>query len=252
MWCGLSAWLSLATVSFAIPETEMAGSALRYRGGIHNAFGQRALKPKQLQALLKSLRQHSGWAQLDFDAHGFLICPDASQFTAGSAAARKLLLAALDAPVAFDLESHLYTANVAFARLGAPAMFRSMASGRQIKVFSLQLDFADFAALRGHDEVLAAFDIGFVFMHELAHGVWGLRDALNEADTLGECERYINQIRRELNLPERQHYAARARQTGVSYIGGIGHYAELLFQRKDTRKLTHYYLQWDAHRVGRA
>ncbi|NOT63648.1 MAG: hypothetical protein HOP19_25835 [Acidobacteria bacterium] len=251
VWCGLSTWLSLALWSFAVTETEMAASSLRYRGGVHNAFSKRALKPKQLQTLLKSLRAHSGWPQLDFDADGFLVCPDEAQFNSGSAAARKLLSAAMDAPMAFDLESHTNTANVAFARLDVPAHFRSMASGRQINVYPVQFDFADFAALRGETEVVAAFDIGLVFMHELAHGVWSLRDALSDADALGECERYINQIRRELNLPERQHYAARTRSSGVSVAGGVAHYAELLFRRNDARKPAHYYLQWDAQRVGR-
>ncbi len=256
--CGLSTWLSLTTQLAASTETATAASALRYRGGVHNAFGKHALKPKQLQTLLKSLRAHTGWQQLDFDEDGFLTCPneskDESQFTGGSAAARTLVSAALDALTAFDLESHSNTASVAFARLAVPVHFRSLASSRQIDVFPVQLDFADFVALRGEAEVLAAFDIGLVFMHELAHGVWNLRDAHSATDVLGDCERYINQIRRELGLPERQHYAARTRQNGVSFGGGIAHYAELMFTRSNTkgdaRKPTYFYLQWDAQRVG--
>ncbi len=243
--CGIATWLSLATQLYAT-ETEPAASALRYRGGIHNAFGKHALKPKQLRALLKSLRAQTGWQQLDFDEGGFLVCLDEWSFTDGSASARKLVSAAMDAPMAFDLESHANTASVAFARLAVPVFYRSMASGHQINVYPLQLDFADFVTLRGDAEVIAAFDIGFVFMHELAHGVWGLRDAHNKADALGDCERYVNQIRRELGLPERQHYAARTRQSGMSVGGGIAHFAELLF----TRKQTNFYLEWDAQRVG--
>lgn len=250
--CGLSAWLGLATHSFAVTEAEAASSPLRYRGGVHNAFGKRALKPKQLQALLKSLRAQTGWQQLDFDENGFLTCPDESQFAGGSATARELLSAAMDGPMAFDLESHMNAASVAFARLAVPVQFRSLASARQINVFPVELDFADFVSLRGDAEVLAAFDIGLVFMHELAHGVWGLRDAVNGPDVLGDCERYVNQIRRELSLPERQHYAARTRQNGMNFAGGITHFAELLFTRKDTRRVANYYLQWDAQRVGRA
>ena len=256
--CGIATWatwLSLATQLYAT-ETEPAVSTLRYRGGIHNAFGKHALKPKQLRALLKSLRAQTGWRQLDFDEDGFLTCLDESQFAEGSAAARKLVSAALspvgDAPMAFDLESHANASGVTFARLAVPMHFRSMASARQINVFPLQIDFADFVTLRGDAEVLAAFDIGFVFMHELAHGVWGLRDAHNETDALGDCERYVNQIRRELGLPERQHYVARTRQSGVSFAGGVAHYAELLFKRKDARKETNYYLQWDVQRVGQS
>ena len=247
--CGLSTWLSLVTQLTASTETEAAASsALRYRGGVHNAFGKRALKPKQLQVLLESLRTHTGWHQLDFDEDGFLICADEWRFAGGSAAARKLVSAAMDAPIAFDLESHANTADVAFARLAVPMHFRSMASEREINVYPMQLDFADFVTLRGDAEVIAAFDLGFVFMHELAHGVWGLRDAHNEADALGDCERYVNQIRRERGLPERQHYMARTRQSGVSFAGGIAHYAELLF----TRKKANYYLQWEVQRVGRS
>jgi hypothetical protein len=129
-----------------------------------------------------------------------------------------------------------------------------MTLSRQIDVLPVQLDFADFVSLRGDTEVLAAFDTGFVLLHELAHGVWGLRDAPNNADPLGACETYINQIRRELRLPERQHYAARLRQQGVSVGGGISHYAELVFTHSNAkgneRKQTIFYLQWDAQRVG--
>jgi hypothetical protein len=253
--CGVTTWLSLAAQLYAITEAEAIASGLRYRGGVHNAFGKHALKPKQLQTLLKSLRTQTGWQQLEFDQEGFLTCPEETQFAGGSAAARKLVSAAMDAAIAFDLESHTNTANVAFARLAVPVHFRSMASSRQIDVFPVQLDFADFISLRGDTEVLAAFDIGFVFLHELAHGVWGLRDAPNNTDPLGACEAYINQIRRELQLPERQHYAARVRQQGVSAGGGISHFAELLFTRPnandETRKTTKFYLQWDAQRVGR-
>jgi hypothetical protein len=251
LFIGLSFVVSLAVPLYAITETEALASGLRYRGGVRNAFDPRALKPKQLQTLLTSLRAHTGWRQLHFDADGFLTCPDETQFFGGSAAARQLLAAALDAPSAFDLENHANRAEVSFAKLDVPIRFRSMASDRQINVYPVHLDFADFTNLRGDKAVVAAFDIGLVLLHELAHGVWGLTDARSEADALGTCERYINQIRRELNLPERQHYSARSHQTGVSMAGGVTHYAELLFMRNDSSKPQPYYLQWDIQRVGR-
>ncbi|MGH9836443.1 MAG: hypothetical protein ACREBD_28755 [Blastocatellia bacterium] len=117
----------------------------------------------------------------------------------------------------------------------------------------MQLDFSDFAELRGEQEALAAFDLGFAILHELVHGVLGLRDAVGETKELGECDELINQMRRELNLPERQGYSART-QTVLSSPVGATSRAELVFARERAQSgragTEWFYLRWEAKRVA--
>jgi hypothetical protein len=231
-----------------------ANIPLRYVGGVRNGFEKKALNQKQQQTVLKSLRAHTGWQQLDFDENGFLICPQREVFNGGAAAARKLLEAALNSAFAFELESHPNVKAIAFARLAGAVHYESRATGATIEVFPLELDFADFNKLNGDAATLAAFDIGIIVLHELAHAVWQLKDARARDEEPGECEDYINEIRRELGMPERQSYFARLRTNSTGYPGGNHQLAELTFAR---RRLSHgklkqayAYLQWDAQTVG--
>jgi hypothetical protein len=239
---------------FLTTSVTAAGNALRYVGGVRNGFDKKALNEKQRQAMLKSLRAHTGWQQLDFDENGFLACPQHNAFNGGSAAARKLLGAALSSAFAFELESHDNVKAVAFARLAEAVHYESRASGATIEVFPLQLDFADFNKLRGDAATLAAFDLGIVVLHELAHAVWQLKDARARDEEPGECEDYINEIRRELGMPERQTYFARLRTNSTGYMGGNYRLAELIFARRQVTpgkvKADYGYLQWDAQAVG--
>jgi hypothetical protein len=112
-----------------------------------------------------------------------------------------------------------------------------------------QLDFADFAMLRGEHEALMDFDIGFAILHELSHGVLGLKDDIARR-RLGECDGRINLIRRHLGLPERRYYSPAIRSTPDPLVGD----AELIFalvSRKDGREKTKvFYLMWDTKSVG--
>jgi hypothetical protein len=123
-------------------------------------------------------------------------------------------------------------------------------------VHPLEVDFTDFAHLRGDREVIAAFDLGFCVLHELVHAVLDLRDAGEERAGPGNCEDYINRIRRELRLPERQHYFARLRDVAPFPQGGTVKRAELMFARangQDGRtKIERFYLNWEAQQVGRS
>jgi hypothetical protein len=53
---------------------------------------------------------------------------------------------------------------------------------------------------------VTAFDPAITPLHELAHGVLHMQDAISASDPLGDCERYINKIRREMGQAERQNY----------------------------------------------
>lgn len=226
--------------------------ASRYQTGVRNS-AERPLKTDQLFSLLENLRQKSGFQEMHFDQHGFLRLGDRSKIVGGSAAARELLVAAVDRARAIDLENHNRTSQIAFARLATPVSYTSRGNGARVEVYPIQIDFSDFAHLRGDKKVVEAFDPGFVVLHELGHAALGLSDALVNGRGPGECEEFINRIRRDLGVPERQTYAAQihARRTFASQPSSPQ--AELLFAnsmggvKTNAQMLS---LNWDARRVG--
>ncbi|MEP7272230.1 MAG: hypothetical protein ABI882_12065 [Acidobacteriota bacterium] len=251
-WCSIALTLML----FAPAVLALGSDPLRYRGGVRTS-PTRGLGKKQLNAVLKTLRQKTGLMGLDFDGDGFLQLGDQTQITGGSTTARELLSAAIDGDTAFDLETHERSRIVAFARLASPIRFQSQKTSAEIDVLPVEIDFSDFDRLRGDRQVIASFDLGMVLLHELAHGVLGLRDAPGTSDGLGECEAHINQIRRELNLPERQSYMARVADRQSSNSGAVSPHAELLFSRatvpSDSQGRTKrelFVLFWEVASVG--
>jgi hypothetical protein len=227
---------------------------MRYRSGLRNSPDDKKLKPEQLDTVLESLREKSGFLEMHFDEDGFLILGDRTRVAGGSATARNLISAAVDGEISIDLECHNYSSIVAFARSATPTIYRSQATGKTIEVHPIELDFSDFSKLRGDKRVLSSFDVGFIILHELGHAVLKLHDAMGDSGGLGECEEYINHIRRELNLPERQHYAARLKRGIVSISRKTIAEAELTFaQRGDAEggvKAQSYSLKWEADLVG--
>jgi hypothetical protein len=235
--------------AFLATTRHAAGDPFRYHGGFRNSPDAKKLNDKQLDSVIKSLRDKSGFLEIGFDENGFLTLGDRSKFAGGSTTARELLSATVETNSAVDLEAHNNSPVVAFARLAKPTIYHSRATGRSIDVYPIEIDFSDFSKLRGDKKVLAAFDIGFVILHELGHAVLGLRDALNESQGVGECEEYINRIRRELNLPERQNYIARTHLSLISTSLKSIQRAELFFTDSGdkARKLA---LSWEAPLVG--
>lgn len=231
-----------------------AANTMRYRAGIRNSPSEHKLKSKQLETVLKSLRDKTGFLDLGFDENGFLRIGDKTQFIGGSATARALLASALTLPHSIDLESHNFSSEIAFARLAKSVVYQSKMTGETINVYPIELDFSDFIKLRGNRKVLEAFDVGFVILHELGHAVLGLRDSVDTYDSPGECEEYVNLIRRELNLPERKNYIARTYKSSASISNNSVEYAELTFIHPGENALgskpKKLYLSWDAHLVG--
>jgi hypothetical protein len=110
----------------------------------------------------------------------------------------------------------------------------------------LQLDFADFNCLSGAREAKASFDIGIALLHELAHGVLKLQDPPGNTDQIGECDAHINQIRRELRLPERLYYHPGISVTRISGARNIV-CARLVFVERATansQPRAQYSLSW--------
>jgi len=118
----------------------------------------------------------------------------------------------------------------------------------------VEIDFSDFLQLQGQKEARAAFDLGFVLLHELAHCALNLHDAETDPAEIGECESYINRIRRELGLPEREHYAARMQQAALWPWQPKTLRAELTFVRlidkSGQAKTESLSLSWESERVS--
>src|SRR5215813_1381757 len=248
-----AAFAALYSIYSTAPAT--AGDPLRYRGGLRNSPGERKLNAKQLDAVLTSLRDKTGLIEMRFDENGFLTLGDQTKFSGGSAIARALLDAAATMGHAVDLESHLYSSKVAFARLAKPSAYQHYSSGAKIDVFPLEIDFSDFSKLRGDRQALVAFDLGFVILHELGHAALGLRDTAGDTQGLGECEEMINRIRRELKLPERQTYLAQTHMSPyLSPTRGSTKLAELTFARtvekQGRTQIEKFNLWWEALIVG--
>jgi hypothetical protein len=248
--------VSFATTCALFPQARAAsGDPFRYQGGLRNSPGERKLNAKQLDAILTSLRAKTGLLEMRFDENGFLTLGDRMKFSGGSATARALIYAVVSMAHAVDLESHMYSSNVAFGRLGSPTAYHQYSSGARIDVFPLEIDFSDLLKLRGSQQALAAFDLGFIILHELGHTAFGLRDATDDPTGLGECEALINRIRRELNLPERQTYVAQTYAT-PSFNSGRGstRQAELIFARpvekQGRTRIEKFHLNWEAAAVG--
>jgi len=223
-----------------------------YRGGLCNGNGNHSLRSQQLQAVLESLRGKSGFLEMNLDQAGCLTLGDRSRVAGGSPTARELLIATVESDRLFRLESHNHSPNIAFAQLSGGAIYENRRLKARMEVRLLKVDFADFLQLRGSDETLASFDIGFSVLHELAHGVWRLPDAIGDQRQLGSCEERINRMRRELGLPERQSYHATVYMTRRPE--GAVLQAELTFalarHESGRARVRRFYLQWDADRVA--
>jgi hypothetical protein len=249
--------LLLLSILCALSQIAYTATDFQYcpQAGLRNSNGSRRLSAMQLQRALESLRHKTGFLELRFDESGFLTLGDRTRFVGGSATARELLIATVDGRVAIELEAHDYSSHIAFAHITAGTAYTNFQTKARIEARQVQLDFSDFAELRGEREVIAAFDLGFAILHELVHGVWGLRDAVGKMNELGACDEQINRMRRELNLPERQGYSAGA-QAVLSNPAGATKRAELVFARERMEsgraRTERFYLRWDAKRVASA
>lgn len=243
------------------PESAVPGDSTKdpqiYRPGLRNSFVERQLSAKELTLVLTQLRHKTGFVQMRFDEAGFLTIDDRAQIVGGSAAARELLLAAVDGKKSISLQSHNRSPNVVFGRLGEGVRYIRWNSDVQIDLTPIEIDFADFNHLRGDRKAVAAFDPGFVILHELCHAALGLRDPVAGVNEAGDCESYVNRIRRELGMPERQQYAATAYRQTTFPSGSTVRIAELIFAHTESgrepesrAKTKRLYLTWDAQRVG--
>ena len=170
--------------------------------GIHNSSTTHKLNPGQLMQLAAELRLATGLTDLSFETAGMLIA--GTRIEGGSAEARRLLANALSSGKRFEIENYEGSPDIAFARISAGEDL--VENGVRLTVYRIQLDFADFKCLSGDQRAQAAFGVGLNVLHELTHGALGLMDPTNGAPIEGDCERIVNRIRAELNLPRRAKY----------------------------------------------
>ncbi len=228
-----------------------------FRPGLRNSFTEHPLSVIELELVLAQLRHKTGFVSLRFDEAGFLTIEDRSQISGGSQAARELLLAAIDGTQSILLQSHNRSPRVAFARASEGAKYTSWQSTALIEAYLLEIDFIDFKKLRGHRKAIEAFDPGFVILHELCHIVLSLHDPSEKVGEAGDCETYVNRIRRELGIPERQQYAATASLKNLSLSIPTAKVATLAFAQAQTgsdsqerTKAKKYFAWWVSQDVG--
>ncbi len=243
----------LCSALIAQAEKKQNLETMIYQGGIRNCAGDGALSRKEINQLLKSLQAKTGFQTLSFNEAGFLTIPDPDNVRGGSGTARRLLIAALASPRQFHLENRNSAKEISFSQLGAGVYYRNMSQGTQLEVVPLAIDFTDFVHLYGDADAMESFDLGIIFLHELVHGVHGLQDVEIDSEEIGDCEAFMNAIRRELNLPERDRYVAKTFIAGLDYDRPL-YLAQLPFIRtlnKKGRTATEItYLKWNANRVG--
>jgi len=229
-----------------------------YRSGLRNSFMGHQLSAEELNLLLAQLRHKTGFVRMLFDEAGFLTIDDRSQIAGGSALARELLLAAVDGKISINLQSHNQSPGVVFARVGERMDFMGWPPEVRIEAVPIQIDFTDFKHLRGDRKAVEAFDLGFVILHELCHAAMELHDPSADMKAAGDCESYVNRIRRELGVPERRQYAATPYGETTDYSGSIANVMELIFTRPKTgrepgssAKTKTLYLTWNTRQVGK-
>jgi hypothetical protein len=242
---------ALALMLGALSFVALANPAGSYPSGVRNSSGPQRLNESQLRMLQESLRQKTGFVELGFDRQGALKLGNRQNIAGGSATARTLLQAAVDSANLYELESHERSPDVAFARI-LDMEYRIDESGQRVNIYQAQIDFADFDSLRGPREAKASFEPGIALLHELTHGVLKLQDPPGDTDEIGECEAHVNQMRRELRLPERLYYHPGISVTRIAGAKGIVH-ARLVFVERETanaKPSAQYSLSWLASQVS--
>lgn len=169
--------------------------------------------------LIESLRRLTGWQQLGFTSTGWLEIGNRAVLEtaqASSPSAREVLTRAQQGPHVFIVEAHTASPDVSFGQLDEGLIYEDSLRHLRLKIWRLRVDLADFKRIAAPARVLAAFDPGFVFLHEVLHGL-GYPDPERFGE-LGACEAQVNQMRIELDLPLRTQYFATSYQLNQQAI----------------------------------
>jgi hypothetical protein len=195
--------------------------------------------------LAKSLQRITGWKNLGFDEQGILTFSGDPQ--GGSALARDLLNQAVTSSGYLALEDASRRTDVVFCRI-VPG--RWMKGNSEVPINIILIDFADFDQVIGDESALEAFNVGWGVLHEMVHGLKNLDDT-DQQDQLGDCEKLINQMRKECGLAERAEYFYKMHPatTDTEYAR---RYVRMAFEQSVplSSKKKRYWIVWDANIVG--
>lgn len=197
--------------------------------------------------LVEKLRRITGWAGLDFDGDGALQVSGVSS-AGGSRMARELLAAANAGRNLILIEDASGRQDVVFCRV-VEGRWKTDAENKP-PVFVVLVDFTDFSHVMGDKAALAAFNVGWGVLHEIEHVVNDSVDPASAGEA-GQCEAFINRMRRECDLAERAEYFF-THFPGSLPDGLSTRYVRLPFDRQDpeTKKKRRYWVMWDAMLVG--
>ena len=195
--------------------------------------------------LTEKLQKITGWTDLQFGNDGVLR-RGSKQPIGGSQRARILVDRAMSASRAIVIEDVSRDPTVVFsrarhARAKHPAL-------QTAPLFVVQIDFADFQYVTGDQMALKAFDLGWVFLHELDHILNDSLDASYAWET-GKCETHINQMRQECGLPVRQDYFFTFLPAPRDSVFAR-RFVRLAFEKDLGGSKTNFWLVWDADLVG--
>jgi len=196
--------------------------------------------------LANKLRTITGWRDLEFDEHGSLRTGEGVTI-GGSETARSLLSKALSGTNMVILEDASDRSDVVFCKV-IPGRWKDSSPGPPVHI--VLIDFADFDHLMGDRPALSAFDAGWGLLHEIDHVIEGSADS-DKLGRAGHCEDRINQMRRELGLPERSEYFFTFLPQ-TEFSGFSTRYVRLAFDQKDagSKKHRRFWIIWDATLVG--
>jgi hypothetical protein len=199
------------------------------------------------QEVSARLREITDWGGLRFDADGALRFGEAQAAT-GSRTARELLAKAARGDILILLEDASDSAEVVFSRVVEGRWTKDAVA--KPRVLIVQVDFADFARVKGDRDALASFNVGWAVLHEISHAVNDSADT-ERAGEVGECEALVNQMRRECGLAERAEYHFHY-MPGVERSEFKTRYVRLAFeqQQPSTKRKRRLWIMWDASVVG--
>jgi hypothetical protein len=197
--------------------------------------------------LIEKLRRITGWAGLDFDGNGALQF-GGKKSAGGSQTARELLAAASTGQNVIVIEDASGRQDVVFCKV-VEGRWKTDAANKP-PVFVVLIDFTDFSHVMGDEAALAAFNVGWGVLHEIEHVVNDSVDpeSLGEA---GQCEAFINRMRRECGLAERAEYFFTF-LPGTTDSTFMTKFVRIAFDQPrpgDKRRKRHW-LVWDASLVG--
>ncbi len=199
------------------------------------------------EELAAKLRSITNWPELSFANDGELRLGK-TYSAGGSPTARTLLTEASNGQNVIVLEDASHRPDVVFSRVVAGRWTRAAAG--QPPVYVLLIDFADFQRVMGDAAALAAFNVGWAVLHEIAHVVHDSGDAPRPGE-VGACEAVINLMRRECGLAERADYY-------FSYLPGTNsgdfkaRFVRLAFDQRapQAKGKKRYWVFWDAALTG--